>query len=149
MNNNNSNSNHHSSSNTSPTLRFPRHGEHAADLIFDTYAGARFEHDLGEGKAGAWIYPAAYDDYALACRRAASLARGFGLPFSVDLFGAEVASAGPTPSVAVAEPGYYAYTLADPRPHLIDLDTGRYWSSRQSEQRLLTAGKPEREETEQ
>ena len=98
----------------------PQHGEHAADLIFDTEAGSRFNNAVDGVGGGAWIYPAAYDDFWLCRRRAASLARGFGIPFSIALFGVD---GGPgdemAPSVAVSMPGYYAYTLADPRPRVI------------------------------
>lgn len=94
----------------------PRHGEHAADLIFDTAAGRRY----GQASGGAWIYPACYDDIWLCRRRAESLARGFSLPFAIDLFGADGdADDALTPSVAVSMPGYYAYTLEDPRPRVI------------------------------
>lgn len=108
----------------------PYHGERAADLIYDTTAGRRFRSAAdGDDGDGAWIYPASYDDFWLARRRAESLARGWGLPFSIDLFGfgfARGAAGGAdgepgevTTSAAVSEPGYYAYTLADPRPHVI------------------------------
>ncbi|HEX8729746.1 MAG TPA: hypothetical protein VF739_14035 [Ktedonobacterales bacterium] len=97
----------------------PYHGERAADLIYDTQAGARFISAVEGGERGAWIYPACYDEYWLAKRRAASLARGWGLRFAVGLFGADGDAGEVTPSIAVAEPGYYAYTLADPRPRVI------------------------------
>lgn len=83
----------------------PRSGERAADLI---YSDA--EKDLG----GIWIYPA-YDDFWLAYRRANSLTRGFGVPFGVDLLRPHANDE------AVSEPGYYAFTRADPRPHVISI----------------------------
>jgi len=95
----------------------PRHGDHAADLIYDMQADRR--------RGGIWIYPACYDDFHLAKRRAHSLSRGFGINFKVDLFGAAGEPGEVTPSVAVAEPGYYAYTVEDPRPRVVYLPAVR------------------------
>lgn len=89
----------------------PRHGEHAADLIYDTEADTR--------RGGLWLYPACYDDFSIARQRAHSLSTAFHIPFAVDLFGAAGRAGALTPSVAVDVPGYYAYTLADPRPHVV------------------------------
>ena len=69
-------------------------------------------------RGGLWIYPACYDDFQVARCRAYSLTQGFGIPFSVDLFGATGTDGEPTPSAAIKEPGYYAFTRADPRPHV-------------------------------
>lgn len=92
-------------------LPTPQHGDHAGDLIYDTAADPT--------RGGIWIYPASYDDVYLCRRRARSLADGFGLSFSVDLFGASGADGEVTPSIAVAEPGYCAFTTADPRPKVV------------------------------
>lgn len=89
----------------------PTHGEHAADLVYDEQADPR--------RGGVWIYPACYDDFSLARRRAHSLSQSFGVAFRVDLFGARGDCGEETPSVAVSEPGYYAFTVHDPRPRLI------------------------------
>lgn len=96
--------------NTAP--RPPAHGDHAADLVFDTRASVAYP-------AGIWIYPACYDDFSLARRRAHSLSQGFGVPFQVDLFGAAGPTGELTTSAAVSEPGYYAFTRRDPRPALV------------------------------
>lgn len=100
--------------NTAP--RQPAHGDHAADLIFDTQASVAYPD-------GIWIYPACYDDFFLARRRAHSLSQGFGVPFQVDLFGAAGPCGELTTSAAVYAPGYYAFTRRDPRPYLILLPT--------------------------
>ena len=95
----------------------PRHGDCAADLIYDGQASPDFHGPI-------WIYPACYDDFTLARRRAHSLSVGFGVPFQVDLFGASgLAPFGGelTTSAAIYEPGYYAFTTHDPRPRVLYL----------------------------
>ncbi|HEY7974923.1 MAG TPA: hypothetical protein VID72_06245 [Ktedonobacterales bacterium] len=94
-----------------PASNLPTHGDHAADLVYDEQADPR--------RGGIWIYPACYDDFYLARRRAHSLSQSFGVPFRVDLFGARGDCGEVTPSVAISEPGYYAFTSADPRRRLI------------------------------
>lgn len=95
----------------------PQHGDRAADLIYDALADRR--------RGGLWIYPACYDDFHLARRRAHSLSQGFGIPFKVDLFGAAGPAGEVTPTIAVAEPGYYAFTEEDPRPRVVYLPAVR------------------------
>ena len=90
----------------------PAHGDHAADLVFDTHASVAYPD-------GIWMYPACYDDFYLARRRAHSLSQGFGVPFQVDLFGAAGECGELTTSAAVYAPGYYPFTRRDPRPYLI------------------------------
>ena len=85
------------------TFTAPKPGERAGDLIY-----SEAEQELG----GIWIHTACYDDYKLAYRRAESLTRGFGMPFGANLFL-------PYPNGTVDEPGFYAFTRADPRPHMI------------------------------
>jgi hypothetical protein len=86
----------------------PQHGDRAADLVYDEQANPA-------AYGGIWIYPACYDDFYLARRRAHSLSQSFGVPFRVDLFGARGDCGEVTPSVAISEPGYYAFTVHDPR----------------------------------
>jgi hypothetical protein len=95
-----------------PASNLPTHGDHAADLVYDEQANSA-------AYGGIWIYPACYDDFYLARRRAHSLSQSFGVPFRVDLFGARGDCGEVTPSVAISEPGYYAFTSADPRRRLI------------------------------
>lgn len=95
----------------------PRHGQRAADLIYDEQASPHYASLYG----GIWIYPACYDDMTLARRRAQSLSAGFGAPFQVDLFGASGPCGELTTSEAIYEPGYYAFTTHDPRPRLVAL----------------------------
>lgn len=97
----------------------PRHGDRAADLIFDMRASP------ARGR-GLWIYPACYDTYPLTLRRVQSLQRSFGIPFKVGLFGAAGRAGEVTPSVAVSEPGFYAYTEEDPRPHVVHIVPRRF-----------------------
>ena len=102
------------SATASAAMPAPQHGERAADLIFDCAASPFYAE-------GIWIYPACYDAFTLARRRAHSLSCGFGVPFQVDLFGASGPCGELTTSEAIYEPGYYAFTPHDPRPQLIPL----------------------------
>lgn len=113
----------------SSASKAPIHGERAADLVYDTLAacGRTRSSDVA---GGIWIYPACYDDFSLARRRAHSLSVGFGVQFTVDLFGASGPDGDLSPSVGVSEPGYYAFTREDPRPHVVFLSD---WRSAQSD----------------
>jgi hypothetical protein len=106
----------------------PVQGERAADLVYDMQA-ARGRTRQSDAAGGIWIYPACYTDFSLARRRAHSLSVGFGILFTVDLFGASGPDGDLSPSVGVSEPGYYAFTREDPRPHVL------YLSDWRSEQR--------------
>ncbi|HEY7849404.1 MAG TPA: hypothetical protein VIC27_05025 [Ktedonobacterales bacterium] len=103
------------------TTRATRDGERAADLVYDTQAARQRSASYSDedGREGVWVYPACYDDFRLARRRAHSLSLGFGIPFAVDLFGAGGPYGDLTASAGISEPGYYAFTTHDPRPRVV------------------------------